>query len=315
MSEPTQIQGHLADNATVIDADAPEHPAASSWRERRHQRRKLHRQRRMQIRLINADTRRRGQADQVSGSPLHAAGPPLWLRTIVVAVPVVLVNAVAFSGQLAFLRDHLAWPLIGQVMMAVALETIAVYLTFHAHVAQLANDSALRLRLASYTFGVIIGAMNYSHYAEHWRPTFAAVALGLMSVSSPWLWAVHSRRSSRDALLAQGLVEHHALRLGSTRWTWHPLRSAQVMWLATWEGITDPVAAITATEVAQLPELSLDDETLAGLPPRDRLAVAFGAVGAIDVPKALALLEHHGCAVDQSHSYQIRRSLLAGREA
>jgi hypothetical protein len=157
------------------------------------------------------------------------------------AVPVVLVNAVAFAGQLAFLREHLPWPLAGQVMMAVALESIAIYLAFHAHLAQLANDSALRLRLGAYGFALIIAACNYSHYAgPHWRPTFAAVAVALCSAVSPWLWGIHSRRASRDALLASRLIEPHALRLGPTRWLWPPLRSARVMWLATWEGDRRP---------------------------------------------------------------------------
>jgi hypothetical protein len=70
------------------------------------------------------------------------------------------------------------------------------------------------------------------------------VTFALMSVSSPWLWSVHSRRTSRDALLAAGDLEPHAVRLGMTRWTWHPVRSARVMWLATWEGECSPKAAI-----------------------------------------------------------------------
>jgi hypothetical protein len=170
-------------------------------------------------------------------------------RTVAAAVPLILVNVVAFGGQLAFLRSHLHWPLAGQVIMAVALESVAVFLALHAHVAALANDSALRLRLSSYAFAAVIGAMNYSHWsAPGWRPTFPAVATGLMSAASPWLWAVHSRRVSRDQLLAAGLVEPHALRLGATRWMWHPLRSARVMYHATWEGISDPRAAIAAWE-------------------------------------------------------------------
>jgi hypothetical protein len=170
-------------------------------------------------------------------------------RVAAAAVPVVLVNAVAFAGQLAFLRAHLPWPLAGQVMMAVALESVAVYLAFHAHLAQLANDSALRLRLAAYGFALVIAVCNYSHYAgPGWRPTFAAVAVGLCSAISPWLWGIHSRRVSRDALMAAGLIEPHALRLGPTRWLWHPLRSARVMWLATWEGITDPREAVARQE-------------------------------------------------------------------
>ena len=164
-----------------------------------------------------------------------------WLA----AVPIVLVNAVAFAGQLAFLRVHLPWPLAGQVLVAVTLESVAVYLAWQAHLALAADDSALRLRLAAYAFALVIGVMNYSHYmAAGWRPTFAAVTFGLMSVSSPWLWSVHSRRVSRDALKADNQIEAHAVRLGMTRWTWHPVLSYRVMRLATWEGENRPKAAI-----------------------------------------------------------------------
>ena len=165
-----------------------------------------------------------------------------WLA----AVPIVLVNAVAFCGQLSFLRVHLPWPLGGQVLVAVTLESVAVYLAWQAHLALTAGDSALRLRLAAYGFALVIGVMNYSHWmAAGWRPTFAAVTFGLMSVSSPWLWSVHSRRVSRDALLATGDLEKHAVRLGVTRWLWHPVRSVRVMSWATWHGVTRPGEAIT----------------------------------------------------------------------
>jgi hypothetical protein len=202
-------------------------------------------------------------------------------RLVMAAVPVVLVNAVAFAGQLAFLRDHLPWPLAGQLMMAAALESVAVYLAYHAHVAALANDSALRLRLAAYGFAAVIATMNYSHYAgPGWRPTFAAVAVALCSAASPWLWGVHSRRASRDRLLAAGLVEPHALRLGATRWLWHPLRSARVMYHATWAGITDPRQAIAGsarvTGIAAA-DLSGDrDEDLSGAIPQAGLQTGSG---------------------------------------
>jgi len=170
-----------------------------------------------------------------------------WLAVI----PIVLVNSVAFAGQLAFLRGHLPWPLAGQILVAVTLESVAVYLAWQAHLALAADDSAMRLRLAAYGFAAVIGVMNYSHYmAPGWRPTFAAVTFGLMSVSSPWLWSVHSRRMSRDALKAHGLIEPHAVRLGATRWIWHPWRSARVMWHATWEGENDPAKAIALVQVA-----------------------------------------------------------------
>ena len=167
--------------------------------------------------------------------------------TAAAVIPVVLVNIVAFAGQLAFLREHLPWGLAGQVLMAVTLESVAVYLAWQAHLAQLANDSALRLRLAAYGFALVIAAMNYSHYAgPGWSPTFAAVAVALCSAASPWLWGIHTRRVSRDRLMAAGLIEPHAVRLGGTRWVWHPYRSVRVMWYATWRGEADPAKAIGA---------------------------------------------------------------------
>jgi hypothetical protein len=224
---------------------------------------------------------------------------------------VVLVNAVAFAGQLAFLRTHLHWPLGGQILVAVALESVAVFIAYHAHVAQLANDSAFRLRLSAYSFAAVIGAMNYSHYmGPGWAPTFPAVAFSLMSAASPWLWSIHSRRESRDALMARGLVEEHAVRLGSTRWAWHPIRSARVMFHATWEGITSPAEALAAARVAEMPPVDLDSDLLEALPARDRMLIAFGAVGSADVPKALALLAERGAGVDQSHGYQVRKAIL-----
>lgn len=204
-------------------------------------------------------------------------------RTVAAAVPLVLVNAVAFTGQLAFLRDHLHWTLAGQITMALALESIAVFLALHAHVAALANDSALRLRLAAYGLALVIGIMNFSHYAAPgWRPTFPAVAVGLMSVCSPWLWAVHSRRVSRDQLMARGLVEPHALRLGSTRWLWHPIRSARVMYVATWAGIQSPAEAIAALEpqsAAARAALDHTPETLADVTTQaDAVRLALGTI-------------------------------------
>jgi hypothetical protein len=235
--------------------------------------------------------------------------PAFSRRAWVAAGPVVLVNLVAFFGQLAFLREHLPWPLPGQILVAVALESVAVYLAYHAHVAQLADDSALRLRLASYMFAAVIGVMNFSHYAPHWRPTFAAVAFGLMSAASPWLWAIHSRRESRDALMARGLVEPHAVRLGATRWLWHPLKSIRVMGEATWTGETDPAAAIALADAAELPEIGIDAAILAQMTHKERLILAFGTVGELSVPKALAVLKDQGAPIDQSTAYQIRKAL------
>jgi hypothetical protein len=239
-------------------------------------------------------THANGHARPVTLAPLPERGPVSgwpqddpgrWRHAVsayrgwLAAVPIVLVNAVAFAGQLAFLHVHLPWPLAGQVLVAVTLESVAVYLAWQAHLALAADDSALRLRLAAYSFALVIGVMNYSHYmAAGWRPTFAAVTFGLMSVSSPWLWSVHSRRVSRDALKERGLIEAHAVRLGATRWLWHPSRSFRVMRWAAWTGEADPAAAIAG----RFPAGGATSDATAGdsgrdkgdtPPPRDRLSV------------------------------------------
>ncbi len=161
------------------------------------------------------------------------------------AVPIVLVNAIAFYGQLSYLQAALAAPEFIRVLTALALESIAVYLAYQAHLALVADDSAMRLRLAAYGIAAGIGALNYSHWrGPHWHPTAQAITFALCSVISPWLWSVHSRRDNRDALKARGLIEPHAVRLGATRWFWHFAACCQVMFRATWIGETRPSAAI-----------------------------------------------------------------------
>jgi hypothetical protein len=254
-------------------------------------------------------------------APDAPAPGPGWLarhrppRYVIAAIPVLAVNACAFLGQLGYLRTHLlAWGLPGQLLVAFALEVMAVYLSYHAHVARLADDSVFRVQAAAYSLALLIAGMNYSHWAApHWHPTPVAVMFALMSAASPWLWGVHSRRESRDALKARGLIEGHAVRLGANRWVWHPVKSVRVTSAAAWEGITDPREAIALERAAELPALELDGELLASLAPRDRMILAFGAAGSLSVPQALALLERHGAPVDQSHAYQIRKA-LAGKE-
>ena len=170
-------------------------------------------------------------------------------RGLLAAIPVTGVNIVAFYGQLSYLRDHLAAPAAVQVLTAAVLESIAVYLAWMSHLALVSGDSAFRLRLASYLFALVIAAMNYSHFAgPGWRPTFTAVAFALCSAISPWLWAVYSRRASRDELHKTGYLDKHAVRLGATRWAWHPLLSARVMSRAAWLGVTKPAEATALVE-------------------------------------------------------------------
>ena len=191
-------------------------------------------------------------------------------RAAMAIVPLVLVNAISMVAQYQFWRSHLAgWDPLEAAMFAVALESIAIYVAYHAHTAMLEDDSSAALRLASYGLGAIVGALNGSHYlGAHGHLTAAAVGLGLLSASSPWLWGLHSKRQSRGILRARGLIEPRSVRLGMTRWLWHPIRSARVFWASTWLGVQDPAEAIALieprTETARA-ALEFTPETLADM--------------------------------------------------
>jgi hypothetical protein len=166
--------------------------------------------------------------------------------------PLVIVNLIAFTGQLAFIREHMAWPLIGDIGLAAALESIALFLTFMAADALMAEDSAFRLRMGSYLAAGIVAALNYGHYAgPGFRPTFAAIATAMCSFMSPILWGIFSRRNSRDALKAKGLIESRAVKFSTTRWLWWPGRTLRVYRHAAWTGQTDPIMAINEWETRQ----------------------------------------------------------------
>jgi hypothetical protein len=180
-------------------------------------------------------------------------------RAYITAIPLVLVNAVAFSGQFAYINDHFLWIPPAKVMFAIALESVALFLAYMAHQALMSEDSAYGLRLSSYAFGAVIGLMNYSHYAgPGMKPTFEAVATGLMSVASPWLWGIYSRRQSRDQLKAKGLIEPRAVKLGVFRWLMFPGRAWKVFRLSVWLNINRPDEAIAAYESGQLEALLLE---------------------------------------------------------
>jgi hypothetical protein len=169
----------------------------------------------------------------------HGRAHRAWLAT----VPVVIVNYVAFRAQLRFWQAHLSPG--DAILVAIALESIAIYLAWLANLALVADDSALRLRLSAYSVALVIGVLNYSHYCKPgWRPTVAAVTFGMMSVISPWLWSAYSRRVSRPLLKARNLIEDHAVRLGITRWFWHAYRCVRVTRAATWKGENRPAEAI-----------------------------------------------------------------------
>jgi hypothetical protein len=166
------------------------------------------------------------------------------IATCSFAASSLLVNTVAFIGQYGYACEHFGWSRPGDVLYAATIESVAVTVAAHAHQSQKHNDSALRTKLASYALGAVVGALNYSHFSSHWHPTAKAVSLGMLSALSPWLWSMFSRRVSRDFFMERGLLEGRAVKLGATRWFWHPIRSFRAMRWAAWLGEQNPATVI-----------------------------------------------------------------------
>jgi hypothetical protein len=171
-------------------------------------------------------------------------GPDIAYR-IVSAIPILLTNIVSTFGAYSWLHDNLkSWGTIGQVIFAVTFDSVAIFLALSAHHSQMRDDSALRLKIASRFFGALLGLMSGSHFLKNGHVTLPAIAVFVASASSPWLWSVYSSQMSRNALMAKGHIEPHALRMGASRWMFHPSKSFRVMSMASWTGEQLPGRAI-----------------------------------------------------------------------
>lgn len=184
---------------------------------------------------------------------------------VIASIPVLLVNTIAVTGQFLFIHDDWGWPIVFAVLAAIAVESIAVYLSYMHHAALIAEDAAYGLRLGSIGMGILAGLMNFSHYSPHWEPTSKGVVLGVLSASSPILWNVYSRRVSRDDLKAKGMIEPRAVKLGMLRWLLFPRESYAVFRRAVWRREVMPDAAISAWEAEQAAKRTAEESQRAAI--------------------------------------------------
>jgi hypothetical protein len=193
-------------------------------------------------------------------APRKRAGdekPAQPFPTRVIVAFLVALNLVAMWGQAEWFHEHITnhdgpedW--IPAVGVALVIEMIGVYLAGMAHAALMADQSAGLLRFGSYLVGLLVGSLNYEHFAgtKH-DPTAAAITFGALSTLSPWLWAIYSRYVNRDRLAALGLVDKRGVKLSTNRKFWHPIRSVRVTSFAAWRGITNPDQAVAEWEAAR----------------------------------------------------------------
>lgn len=175
-----------------------------------------------------------------------------WWHAFVLVGAIVGVNIVAVAGQVtAFQADPFGWTPLAAIGAAAVIESIAIYVGWHAHVALIEGDSVMRLRAASYTIAAGVGALNYHHYSPTWSLDDMAVMFGAASVLSPWLWAIHSRHVHRQDLRQQGLIDPRAPKFSALRWLLHRAETWTALKWAVRHGEQSPVASILAVQTEE----------------------------------------------------------------
>ncbi|MEV1167319.1 hypothetical protein [Nonomuraea sp. NPDC049784] len=188
--------------------------------------------------------RRREQARKRWKARLQTAG-----RLAVMSVTNMGVNVVAVAGQFLVFQA-LAWPTLLAVLAAGIVESVAVYVSWHAHVALREGDSAWRLRMTSYVIGAAAGYLNYTHVPLV-PELFAACSL-----ASPWLWSMHSRHLHRKDLRDAGLIDPRAPKFSPLRWILHTGETFAAFRWAVGEGVQSPTAAVQVVRQARRVEMT-----------------------------------------------------------
>lgn len=176
--------------------------------------------------------------------------------TAVAVAPLVVVNALAVYGQGAYAFETIApdaWNPLARLVLAIgfaaAVESVALYVGWHAHDALLlkAYGTARRLRRWAFVVALAAAGMNYAHFAAPaLRPTPAALAFAMLSLLSPWMWGLHSRRQAHVQLLAERRADEAGVEFSSQRRRMFPVHTWKAARYAMWRNITDPADAWTA---------------------------------------------------------------------
>lgn len=305
---------------TDITPEPAQTDPGPSWWERRRERRQAVRQGKQRCKDREAEYRCRAREQQQrmvdaapAEQPERSAGrrnvPATLLAGAMLAVELI-VAAESFRGLVGFAH------LIGITGVAaygvpVTLDGVAMIAALLALRAELGRESSGLYRLTLFAFTGASAAANYWHGARA-GGVQAALYLGGMSLAVAWLFTLSLRQIRVADRRAAGMVTERLPKFSGWHWTRFPRRTFRAWSLAVRDGHETARAALGAADAAQLPAVELDAALLAAMPVRDRLTVAFGAVGAVDVPQALALLERLGVPADDSQAYQVRKALLAG---
>jgi hypothetical protein len=237
------------------------------------------------------------------------------------------IESLAVRGQADFGQWELGLSGLWVYTVAVALEAGAITWAGLALWAMLTRDRVgLAHLMTAVTVMAASGASWIGARAAH-RPEAGALYLALASVFALLMWHQIMTRVRRDDLKDSGEVKEvpEKPRFGWGRWTMAPRETFGAWRWSVLQRVSDPDAALKAIADAkavrraaklarEVPALELTTEVLTALGARERLAVAFGAIGSVDVPAALAMLAAREAPVDQSYAYQLIKQMGLARD-
>ncbi|MEV4472782.1 hypothetical protein [Nonomuraea sp. NPDC049504] len=159
------------------------------------------------------------------------------------------VNLVAVSGQaMSFMERGL--PTLWALLAAGIVESVAVYVSWHAHVALREGDAAFMTRMWSYLIGAGAGYLSFTHVQDY-PELFAACSL-----ASPWLWSMHSRHLHRQDLREAGLIDPRAPKFSVLRWLLHTRETFAAFKWAVSEGVQSPHIAVDVVRTRRAFEMA-----------------------------------------------------------
>jgi hypothetical protein len=260
-------------------------------------------------------------------------------------LPLLVVNAATVYAQGAYAFTEVApesWPTAGRLALALtfaaALESVALYVQWHAHDALLrqAHGTAARLRRGAYLIAAAIGLINLSHWWE--SAPAAGIGFALLSLLSPFLWGLHTRRLHNVQLLAtdRARIDDCGVEFSARRRRAFPWRTWQASRWAIDHGVTEPAAAWAgynaeraerraarlaerqaptaaepAAELAAAEPVSGAPVDLAAASKTAAVHYAHTALGQVPAARVVAYLADHGVTVSESQVYKVRRQVGA----
>lgn len=170
--------------------------------------------------------------------------------------PLLIITTLAVVGQFGYMSKHLepTFPGFGKVvaaLVAVGLESIALFLGLHAMKALRRKDSAAGLLLSATIVSGLVSYMNFENFASaNGDFTHASWAFGLFSFVGPFIWRTKIRSDHRNELAANDEIDRRGIKLPRTMWSMHPIKSYKVYRLAAWTGQRDVEIAVKDWEQA-----------------------------------------------------------------